>query len=43
MKSEFLEVSGGTHGFAKTWGPSTIDWFLKGLGRHLAAEKKSGP
>lgn len=43
VTSEFREVAGGTHGFAKTWGRETIDWFLGGIGRHLALGKQSQP
>ena len=43
VKSEFREVRGGTHGFSKTWSPETLDWFLGGLGRHMALRKPSQP
>ena len=43
VQSAFLEVPGGKHSFAKTWGPATIDWVLKGLARHVSAGKKSAP
>ena len=43
IQARFLEVSGGTHGFAKTWSENTIDWMLKQLGERLSRSEGAVP
>ncbi|MBD90841.1 MAG: hypothetical protein CL940_10915 [Deltaproteobacteria bacterium] len=43
VASGFREVKGGTHSFAKTWGPETTQWMLDRFAEHLASSAEREP